>query len=41
MRKAVLGLFVALAAVLAVAPLTDASADQTLTVACCGGTGGF
>ncbi|WP_326726438.1 hypothetical protein OG418_49940 [Streptomyces phaeochromogenes] len=34
MRKAVLGLFVALAAVLAVAPLT--SADQTHTVACCG-----
>jgi hypothetical protein len=34
MRKAVLGLFVALAAVLAVAPLT--SADQTQTVACCG-----
>ncbi|MCX5357522.1 hypothetical protein OG864_01960 [Streptomyces sp. NBC_00124] len=36
MRKAVLGLFVALAAVLAVTPL--ASADQTQTVACCGGT---
>jgi hypothetical protein len=34
MRKAVIGLFVALAAVLAVAPLT--SADQTETVACCG-----
>jgi hypothetical protein len=34
MRKAVLGLFVALAAVLAVAPL--AGADQTETVACCG-----
>ncbi|MFG2351670.1 hypothetical protein [Streptomyces phaeochromogenes] len=34
MRKAVLGLFVALAAVLAVAPLT--SADQNETVACCG-----
>ena len=34
MRKAVLGLFVALAAVFAVAPL--ASADQTKTVACCG-----
>ncbi|ELP70180.1 hypothetical protein ACKI1I_20725 [Streptomyces turgidiscabies] len=34
MRKAVLGLFVALAAVLAVAPL--ANADQTQTVACCG-----
>ncbi|MEU9919000.1 hypothetical protein [Streptomyces sp. NPDC051001] len=35
MRKTVLGLFVALAAVLAVAPFT--SADQTQTVACCGG----
>lgn len=34
MRKAVLGLFVALAAVLAVAPL--AGADQIETVACCG-----
>ncbi|MFH0178715.1 hypothetical protein ACIA6D_44470 [Streptomyces cacaoi] len=34
MRKAVLGLFVALAAVLAVAPLTNA--DQSETVACCG-----
>lgn len=34
MRKAVLDLFVALAAVLAVAPLV--SADQTETVACCG-----
>ncbi|MFF5011282.1 hypothetical protein ACFY3G_51980 [Streptomyces phaeochromogenes] len=34
MRKAVLGLFVALAAVLAVAPF--AGADQTQTVACCG-----
>jgi hypothetical protein len=34
LRKAVIGLFVALAAVLAVAPLT--SADQTETVACCG-----
>jgi hypothetical protein len=34
MRKAVLGLFVALAAVLAVVPL--ASADHTETVACCG-----
>ena len=34
MRKAVLGLLVALAAVLAVAPL--AGADQTETVACCG-----
>lgn len=38
MRKAVLGLFVALAAVLAVAPF--ASADQTQTIACCGGTPG-
>ncbi|MGW9453385.1 hypothetical protein [Streptomyces sp. NPDC055632] len=35
MRKAVLGVLVALAAVLAVAPL--AGADQTDTVACCGG----
>jgi hypothetical protein len=34
MRKSVIGLFVALAAVLAVAPLT--SAEQTETVACCG-----
>jgi hypothetical protein len=34
MRKALLGLFVALAAVLAAAPLT--SADHTDTVACCG-----
>lgn len=34
MRKALLGLFVALAAVLAAAPLT--SADHTETVACCG-----
>lgn len=34
MRKAVLGLFVAVAAVLAVAPL--AGANQTQTVACCG-----
>ncbi|MFI8170876.1 hypothetical protein ACIGAN_31625 [Streptomyces sp. NPDC085931] len=34
MRKAVLGLVVALAAVLAVTPL--AGAGQTLTVACCG-----
>ncbi|MES5825479.1 hypothetical protein [Streptomyces sp. RG80] len=34
MRKAVLGLFIALTAVLAVVPL--ASADQTQTVACCG-----
>ncbi|WP_272924236.1 hypothetical protein [Streptomyces sp. SID5789] len=39
MRKAVLGVFVALAAVLAVAPL--AGADQSETVACCGGTPGF
>lgn len=36
MRKAVIGLFVALAAVLVVAPLTNA--DQTDTVACCGQT---
>ncbi|MFF3488458.1 hypothetical protein ACFYXC_35080 [Streptomyces sp. NPDC002701] len=36
MRKAVLGLFVALATVLAVAPLAGASADQNPTVACCG-----
>ncbi|WP_327749641.1 hypothetical protein [Streptomyces europaeiscabiei] len=34
MRKVALGLFVALAAVLAVTPL--AGADQTQTVACCG-----
>jgi len=34
MRKAVLGLFVALSVVLAVAPF--AGADQTQTVACCG-----
>jgi hypothetical protein len=34
MRKAVLGLFVALAAVLAVAPLVGA--DQTNNLACCG-----
>ncbi|MFF3489179.1 hypothetical protein ACFYXC_38955 [Streptomyces sp. NPDC002701] len=39
MRKAVLGVFLALTAVLAVAPL--ANADQTQTVACCGGTPGF
>ncbi|MGW6015918.1 hypothetical protein [Streptomyces sp. NPDC055210] len=39
MRKAVLSLFVALAAVLAVAPF--ASADQTpQTNACCGGMPG-
>jgi hypothetical protein len=37
-RKAVLGLFVALAAVFAVAPL--AGAGQTETAACCGGTPG-
>ncbi|MFF4354825.1 hypothetical protein [Streptomyces sp. NPDC001530] len=36
---AVLDLFVALVAVLAVAPLADAG--QTETVACCGGTPGF
>ncbi|WP_281403214.1 hypothetical protein [Streptomyces tauricus] len=35
MRRSVLGLFVALATVLAVAPF--ANADQTQTVACCGG----
>jgi hypothetical protein len=34
MRKAVLGMFVALAAVLAVTPL--AGAGQSETVACCG-----
>lgn len=34
MRKTILGVFVALAAVLAMAPL--AGADQTQTVACCG-----
>ncbi|MGW5135650.1 hypothetical protein [Streptomyces sp. enrichment culture] len=34
MRRAVLGLFVALAAVLAVTPL--AGADHSQTVACCG-----
>ncbi|MFI9773051.1 hypothetical protein ACIHJG_40540 [Streptomyces sp. NPDC052415] len=39
MRKAALGLFVALATVLAITPL--ATADQTQTVACCGGTPGF
>ncbi|MEV0938426.1 hypothetical protein AB0J05_48125 [Streptomyces phaeochromogenes] len=38
MRKAVLGLLVAVAAVLAVAPF--AGADQSETVACCGGTPG-
>ncbi|MEU1084274.1 hypothetical protein ABZ368_29255 [Streptomyces sp. NPDC005908] len=36
MRKAALGVLVALAAVLAVAPLASAGADQTDTVACCG-----
>ncbi|MFE7763039.1 hypothetical protein [Streptomyces sp. NPDC057438] len=36
MRKAVLGLIVALAALFAVAPLVGASADETETVACCG-----
>lgn len=36
MLNAVIGLFVALAAVLGVVPL--ASADQTETVACCGQT---
>ncbi|MFI9771910.1 hypothetical protein ACIHJG_34350 [Streptomyces sp. NPDC052415] len=39
MRRAVLGLLVALAAVLAVTPL--ATADQTQTIACCGGGPGF
>ncbi|MCW8102681.1 hypothetical protein [Streptomyces tauricus] len=34
MRKAALGLFIALTAVLAIAPL--ASADQNQTLACCG-----
>lgn len=38
MRKTVLGLLIALAAVLAVAPL--ANADQTQTIACCGGMPG-
>jgi hypothetical protein len=37
-RKTVLGLFVALAAILAAAPL--AAADQSNTVACCGGMPG-
>ncbi|MFI2040095.1 hypothetical protein ACIOK4_41540 [Streptomyces bottropensis] len=36
MRNAVLGLFVALAALFAVAPLADVGGDQTETVACCG-----
>jgi hypothetical protein len=36
MRRAVVGLFVVLAAVLAVVPLAGASAGQTETVACCG-----
>jgi len=35
-RKAVLGLFVALAAVLAVVPLASADTDRSETVACCG-----
>lgn len=39
MLKAVLGLFVAVAVVFAVAPF--AGADQTATIACCGGTGSF
>ncbi|MCW8102680.1 hypothetical protein [Streptomyces tauricus] len=39
MRNAVLALFMALTAVLAAAPL--ASADQTQTVACCGGGPGM
>lgn len=39
MRKSAVGLFMALAAVLAVAPL--AAGGQTETVACCGGTGSF
>ncbi|MFI6335879.1 hypothetical protein [Streptomyces sp. NPDC050535] len=38
MRKAVLGLFMALAAVLAVTPL--ANTDHTETAACCGGMPG-
>ncbi|MFI6340501.1 hypothetical protein [Streptomyces sp. NPDC050535] len=38
MRKTVIGLLVALTAVLAVAPL--ANAGHTETVACCGGTPG-
>ncbi|MGQ4390609.1 hypothetical protein [Streptomyces sp. SAS_270] len=40
MRKAAIGLLVALAAVLAVAPLAGAD-HHTETVACCGGTPGF
>lgn len=39
MRKAILGLFVALSALVAVVPL--ASGGQTETVACCGGGPGF
>jgi len=39
MRRALLGVLVAVAAVLAVVP--PAGADQTHTVACCGGTGSF
>ncbi|MEU5324012.1 hypothetical protein AB0G67_45915 [Streptomyces sp. NPDC021056] len=41
MRRAVLGVFVALAAVLAGAPLAGAGAGPTETVACCGGGPGF
>ncbi|MCW8102683.1 hypothetical protein [Streptomyces tauricus] len=41
MRKAALGLFIALTAVLAIAPLANTNADHTQTVACCGGTPGF
>ncbi|MFI9771909.1 hypothetical protein ACIHJG_34345 [Streptomyces sp. NPDC052415] len=37
MRITVLGVPVALAAVLAVAPLVSAGAHQSNTVACCGG----
>ncbi|WP_284049051.1 hypothetical protein [Streptomyces sp. YS415] len=40
MRKTVLGLLVALTAALAVAPLTNAGADPSQTVACCGGMPG-
>lgn len=38
-RNALLGLFMAVAVALALAPLADAG--QTQTVACCGGTPGF
>ncbi|WP_284049052.1 hypothetical protein [Streptomyces sp. YS415] len=41
MRETVLGVLVALAAVLAVAPIASAGAHQSNTVACCGGTPGF